>query len=166
MKKNIKEKKQETIDEIINNINNSPSIVFFEYSGLSVFELTKLRKLLKENDAQFKIYKNSLTKRALSALEIDLEKHLVGPKAMAFGNDPISPIKILANFSKKHKRGQLKVGYVEGQVVLQDKLTKFANIPSREGLLTMLAAGLIEKVRDLSICLDLYAKKLEKQEEV
>ena len=56
---------------------------------------------------------------------------------------------------------ELKAGIVEGKVVAADELSAYAAIPSREGLLTMLAAGLMGTVKDLSICLDLYAKQKE-----
>lgn len=162
MKKNIKVVKQETIDEIVENVKKSPSVVFFEYSGLTVTELTELRQKLKETDSQFKVYKNTLTKRALGSLEIDLDEQLVGPKAMAFGADAIAPIKVLSEFAKKHKSLSMKTGLVEGKTVDFEELNELAKIPSREGLLTMLAGGLIGTVRDLSICLDLHAQNLEK----
>ena len=162
MKKNVKEVKQDIIEEIVTNVKRSPSIVFFEYSGLTVTELTELRKKLRESDSEFKVYKNTLARRALDSLEIDLKDHLVGPKAKAYGKDANAPIKILSDFSKKHKLLEMKVGLVEGEIVDYEKLTELAKIPSREGLLTMLAGGLMGTVRDLSICLDLHMQNLEK----
>ena len=68
------EQKQGVIKEIIDNFKNSESVVFFEYSGLNVADMTQLRKSLRENNADMKIYKNTLTKRALVQLNFDLEK--------------------------------------------------------------------------------------------
>ena len=87
---------------------------------------------------------------------------LKGPKAVAFGTDAVAPIKVLSDFAKKHPALELKVGIVEGEIADEAKLKELSTIPSREGLLTMLAGGLMGTVRDLSICLDLYSEGLEK----
>ena len=153
--------KKDVVEEIKNNAQESSSVVFFEYAGLSVAEMKELRKILRENDSDVKVYKNTLTKLALESLDIDLNEHMVGPKAMAFSKDQIAPIKVLYDFAKKHKSLELKVGYVDGEVVNHEKLTKLAQIPSREVLLTMLAGGMIGVVKDLSIALDLHSQNLE-----
>ena len=126
-------------------------------------ETNALRRLLRESESDFKIYKNTLVKRAFDTLDINLDEHLEGPKAMAFGSDAVAPIKALSDFAKKHPALVLKVGIVEGEVADEAKLKELSAIPSREGLLTMLAGGLMGTVRDLSISLDLYAKELEEK---
>ena len=154
--------KKKKIEEIKNNAKESSSVVFFEYAGLSVAEMKELRKILRENDSDVKVYKNTLTKRALDELEINLEEHMVGPKAMAFSKDQVAPIKVLYDFGKKHEALELKVGYVDGEIVDKDKLTKLAQIPSREVLLTMLAKGMMGVVREFTVALDLHSQNLEK----
>ena len=156
------EKKQEVVNEIASKLKDSASYVLFEYRGLTVSETNELRRALRESDSEFKVYKNTLTKRALESINIDLNEHLNGPKAIAFGKDEIAPVKILSDFAKKHKALEIKAGVVNGDVVDSAKLAELASIPSREGLLTMLAGGLMGTVRDLSICLDLYSEQLEK----
>lgn len=156
------EKKSEIVNEIVDKMKNSSSYVLFEYRGLTVAETDELRKKLRESDAEFKIYKNTLTKRALDTLKIDIDEHLNGPKAIAFGKDAVAPVKTLADFAKKHKALEIKVGVIDGTVTDQKTLNELATIPSREALLTMLAGGLMGVVRDLSIGLDLYSQKLEK----
>ena len=99
--------------------------------------------------------------RAFKDLKIDVEEHLQGSSALAFGNDAVAPIKVLSEFAKDHDVVTLKVGVVDGEISDQEKLAKLATIPSREGLLTMLAAGMMGIPKDLSICLDLYAKQKE-----
>ncbi|MBP3766402.1 MAG: 50S ribosomal protein L10 [Bacilli bacterium] len=157
------EKKQEVVNEIASKLKDSASYVLFEYRGLTVSETNELRRALRESDSEFKVYKNTLTKRALESINIDLNEHLNGPKAIAFGKDEIAPVKILSDFAKKHKALEIKAGVVNGDVVDSAKLAELASIPSREGLLTMLAGGLMGTVRDLSICLDLYGKQLEEK---
>jgi len=156
------EQKEQVVNEIESKMKNAASYVFFEYRGLTVGETNELRRKLRESDSEFKIYKNTLAKRALDRININIDEHLNGPKAIAFGSDAVAPIKVLTEFAKDHKALEIKVGVVDGEVADQQTLASLAAIPSREGLLTMLAGGLIGVVRDLSICLDLYSQDLEK----
>lgn len=160
----ILDKKQEIINEIADKTKNSNSVILFEYQGLTVEDTNNLRRTLKENDSEFKIYKNTLVKRAFDSLKIDLDEELKGPKAIAFSEDAIAPIKVLYDFAKKNDSLVVKTGLVDGEITDEEKLRQLSTIPSREGLLTMLAGGLIGTVRDLAICLDLRAQDLEKEE--
>ena len=155
-------KKQETVNEITNKVKESSSTVLFEYHGLTVNETMELRRKLKEAGSEYKVYKNTLVKRALDSLNIDMDSELNGPKAIAFGTDAVAPIKVLSDFAKDHPALVVKIGYVDGQIADTNMLKQLANIPSRDTLLTMLASGLMGVVKDLSICLDLYSKDLEK----
>ena len=155
-------KKQETVNEITNKVKESSSTVLFEYHGLTVNETMELRRKLKEAGSEYKVYKNTLVKRALDSLNIDMDPELNGPKAIAFGTDAVAPIKVLNDFAKDHPALVMKIGYVDGQIADTNMLKQLASIPSRDGLLTMLASGLMGVVKDLSICLDLYSKDLEK----
>ena len=154
-------KKQVIIDEIKENINNSNGVVFFDYRGISDSEAKELRKALRENNACYKVYKNTLMARALKDLNISIDEHLVGPSALAFSSDEIAPIKVLSKFAESHPAVVLKVGIVDKEVTDKSKLASLATIPSREGLLTMLAGAMIGIPKDLSICLDLYSKQKE-----
>lgn len=155
------EKKQSIVKEIADKVSESSSVILFEYDNMSVAEMTKLRRELKANDAELKVYKNTLTKRAIDSLKLDLGEHLNGPKAIAFGKDEVTPVKILNEFSKKCPALELKVGIIEGKVADLDTLKKYAAIPSREVLLTQVASGLIGTVRNLAIALDLLAQQKE-----
>ena len=159
----ILEKKQAVIDEIANHAKESNAFILFEYQGLTVADMTELRRKLRESDSDLKIYKNTLTKRALDSLNIDLGDELNGPKAVAFGPDMIVPIKVLNEFAKTHEALQLKIGIVDGEVTDLDTLKKLAAIPSREGLLTMFASGLLQYQKEFAIGVDLYRQKLEEE---
>ena len=158
----ILEKKQNIIDEIINNVKESSSFIFLDNTGLTVSETMELRRKLKESNSQLKVYKNTLVARALKDLNIDLEDELNGPKVVAFGKDIIEPIKAVSEFSKTHENLVIKVGIVDGKITGIDELKKLATIPSREGLLTMFASGLLAIPRDFAICLNLHSENLEK----
>ncbi len=156
-------KKQEIIDEIKDRVQNSSSVILFDYRGITDNDAKALRVKLRENDSDYKVYKNTLMARALSDLNIDIDASLVGPSAMAFGKDQISAVKVLSDFAKSNEALVLKVGIIDGEVSDKQKLDALASIPSREGLLTMLAGGMMGIARDLSICLDLYAKQKEEK---
>lgn len=159
--KKILEQKQTVIDEIKMRTENAKTIVLFDYRGISDSEAKELRIKLKESNSDYKVYKNTLMARAFNDLGIDLNEGLTGPSAFAFGDDQIAPIKVLSDFAKEHPALVLKVGIVDGEKADQAKLAEYATLPSRDGLLTMLAGGMIGLVKDLSICLDLYSQQKE-----
>jgi len=159
----ILEQKQQVIDEIKEKIEKSNGVVLFDYRGLLDSEIKELKRALRDAGSEYKVYKNTLMHRALSDLKIDIDEFLNGPSALAFSEDQIAPIKVLANFMKKHKAITLKVGLVDNQVTSSEELEKLSTIPSREGLLTMLAGGMLQIPKDLAICLDLYSKQLEEK---
>ena len=156
------ERKKEVVNEIASKVKESSSVILFEYRGLSVSEMTELRKNLRNNDSDVKVYKNTLADRALASCNYDLKEHFNGPKAMAFSSDAIAPLKVLYDFAKKHPALEIKAGIIDGDITEIDTLTKLATLPSRQELLTMLASGLMGTVRDLSIGLNLYSENLEK----
>lgn len=157
----ILEQKQLVIDEIKEKVEKSNGVVLFDYRGLTDAEIKELKHALKDVNSEYKVYKNTLIQRALNDLNIDINEYLNGPSAVAFSEDQIAPIKVLANFMKKHKAVTLKVGLVDGNKTTEEELQQLATIPSREGLLTMLAGGMLAIPKDLAICLDLYSKQLE-----
>ena len=153
--------KQTVIDEIKERAQNAKTIVLFDYRGITDSEAKELRCKLRESNSDYKVYKNTLMARAFNDLGIDLNDSLNGPSAFAYGEDQIAPIKTLSEFAKDHPALVLKVGIVDGEKADQAKLAEYATLPSREGLLTMLAGGMIGIARDLSICLDLYSQQKE-----
>ena len=157
----ILQKKQEIVGEIKNHAENSSSIVLFDYRGMTDAEAKELRIKLREVNADYKVYKNTLMSIAFKDLNIGVQEFLTGPSALAYSDDQIAPIKILSDFAKEHPSLILKVGVVDGEIADAAKLAEYATIPSRDGLLTMLAGGMIGLVRDLSICLDLYSQQKE-----
>ena len=159
--KNINAKKA-IVDEIKKKIDASESVILFTYQGLTVSDLSSLRIKLKECDSDLKVYKNTLVKRALDDKNISFDGFLEGPNAILFGKELLEPIKILSDFAKNNKQVEIKIGIISGDVAGLDTIKEYASIPSREGLLTMLAGGMIQYVKDLSIALNLYAENLEK----
>ena len=158
------ELKKNVVSEIRDKISNASSTIFFDYRGLTDEQIFELRRKLKETNAEMKVYKNTLTKRALDELKFEMEECTVGPSALVFGEDQIGPIKILTEYAKEHDVLKVKGGIVDGKVTSMDVLNKLSTIPGRQALLTMLAGGMIGLVKDLSISLNLYAEKLKEEE--
>ena len=154
--------KKEVVREIVDKVKNSESVIVFQYQGLTVADVSELRKLLKPVEAEVKVYKNTLLKRALDEVNVDLTDFLEGPNAVLFGKNLLEPIKVISEFAKKHDKLDIRVGIISGEKADLETIKEYADIPSREGLLTMLAGGMIQYVRDLAIGLNLYAEQLEK----
>ena len=153
--------KKEIVAEITDKIKNSESVILFQYQGLTVADISSLRNKLRDVNAEVKIYKNTLLKRALDDLKLNLDGFLEGPNAILFGKDLLEPIKVIADFARDNEKLDIRVGIISGDVANIDTIREYASIPSRDGLLTMLAGGMIQYVRDLAIGLNLYDEKLE-----
>ena len=143
MNQTVLQAKQEIVSEISNKIKESDSTVIVEYRGLSVAEVTELRRNLRQEDVEMKVYKNTLVRRAIDELGFnDLENDLTGPNAFAFSKDATAPARVLAKFAKKHKALVLKSGIVEGKAVGVDTIKELSLLPNREGMLSMLLSCL------------------------
>ena len=158
----ILEQKKAVVEEIKNKLDNSKTFLLIDYRGLTVSEITELRRSLREMGSDIKVYKNTLMNLALKDKNIKLDDFMEGPNAYLFSSDIIEPIKVVSKFAKEHPALEIRAGYIDSEVVDTNVIKKYAEIPSMEGLLTMFAGGLIEHLRNLSIGLNLYAEKLEK----
>ena len=153
--------KDAIVKRITESVKNSEAVILFSYQGSTVADLSEIRKELRNSGSELKIFKNTLTKRALNELNINLDEYLEGPNAIIFGKDLLEPIKIISKFAKDHKNLEIRVGIISGDVADVNVINEYASIPSMEGLLTMLAGGMIEHVKNLSIALNLYAEQIE-----
>lgn len=160
----ILEGKKKVVEEIVGKLKKSESVIIFQYQGMTVEEISSLRKELKTVNAEVKVYKNTLLKRAADELNINLDAFLEGPNAILFGESLLEPIKIVSEFAKKNDKMDIRVGVISGNVADVSVINEYASIPSREGLLTMLAGGMMQYVKDLAIGLNLYAEQKEGNE--
>jgi large subunit ribosomal protein L10 len=161
------ERKKEQVKAIVERMNEAKSFVIVDYSGLTVEQVTKLRRELRDNACEMAVIKNNITKRAAEELGFtELSENLVGPNAVAFSfEDSVSAAKIVYDFAKENKQLELKVGVVDGEYMNHDNIEVIATIPSRETLLTMFAAGILQPIKEVAIGLDLMAQNLENSEE-
>ena len=160
--KRILEQKQAVVKEIADKLDNAKTFLLLNYQGLTVSEIAELRNGLRDVNSDIKVYKNTLMNLALKKKNIALNDYMSGPNAYLFSDSIIEPIKVVSKFAKEHPALEVRVGYIENEIVDTKVINEYATIPSMEGLLTMFAGGLIEHVKNLSIGLNLYAEKLEK----
>lgn len=159
------ETKQQVVTEIADKLRASKSTIVVDYRGLTVSEATELRKQLREAGVEFKVYKNSLTRRAAESAEMaELNEFLTGPNAIAFSNeDVVAPAKVLNDFAKDHEALEIKAGVIEGKLVTLDEVKAIATLPSREGLLSMLLSVLQAPIRNLALATKAVAGQKEEQ---
>lgn len=160
MNQAIIDSKKLVVSEIASKMKENDSTVVVEYRGLSVSEVTELRRELRKENVEMKVYKNSLAQRAASEVGAEeLTNDLVGPNALVFGPDAVAPARILAEFAKKHEKLVLKSGIVEGKVVGVETIKELAGLPNREGMLSMLLSCLQSPIRSFACVVKAVADK-------
>ena len=143
MNKDILAQKEADVITLSEKMEAASSVVLVEYRGLSVKEVTELRRALREEDVEFKVYRNAIARRAAEKLGYDdFSKTLVGPNALAFGKDPVAPARVLAKFAKDHENLVLKTGIVDGKMVDEDVIKQLSSLPDKEGMLARFASTL------------------------
>ncbi len=159
------EMKKQVVAEIIEKFKGAESVVVCSYSGLTVEQVTELRKQCRENDVHYCVLKNRLVARALKELNIAGLDHLLeGPNAFVFGEKDVTAApKIIANFIDKNKLTSLQIrGGLMGTEQLDVAAIKnLAATPSREELLATLVGCLQSPVSGLVAVLDQIAEKKE-----
>ncbi|NQX64297.1 50S ribosomal protein L10 [Paenibacillus qinlingensis] len=155
--------KEQAVAEVTEKFKASASTIIADYRGLNVAQVTQLRKSLREAGIEFVVLKNSLARRASANAELSaLDEFLTGPTAIAFSKDDlVAPAKILTEFAKKNDKLSVKGGVVEGRVVGYDQIKALAELPSRDGLLSMLLSVLQAPVRNFALAVKAVAEKKE-----
>jgi large subunit ribosomal protein L10 len=131
------------VTEIADKFRNSSAAVVTEYSGLSVSQLTSLRRAL-GTGTSYRVAKNTLVKRAAEVAEVEgLDSLFLGPTAIAFvEGEPVDAAKALRDFAKEHKGLVIKGGYMDGRPLTVAEVEKIADLDSREVLLAKLAGAM------------------------
>ncbi|MDR6226973.1 50S ribosomal protein L10 [Desmospora profundinema] len=157
------EQKKQVVAAIVEKLESSKTTVLTDYRGLTVAEMNELRKRLREAGVEYQVLKNTMTRRATAETNYsELDEHLVGPTAIAFSTDDVvAPAKVLHQFAKDHKNLEIKAGIVEGRVVGVDELKALADLPSREGLLSMLLSVLQAPMRNFALAVKAVSDKEE-----
>ena len=158
-------KKAAIVDEVTEKFSAAASAVIVDYRGLTVEQVTDLRKQLRDANVEMKVIKNSILVRAAEKAGLNgLEEVFSGPTAVACSNeDVVAPAKIIDEFAKTADKLEIKGGIIEGKVASIEEITALAKLPNRDGLLSMLLSVLQAPVRNVAYAVKAVA---EKEEEV
>ena len=156
-------KKETLVQAAAEKFESAASVVIVDYRGLTVEEVTNLRKQLRDAGVEMKVIKNSILSRAAKKVGLDgLDEVFTGPTAVAFSNDDVvAPAKIIDEFAKDAKALKIKGGVIEGKVSSVEQITALAKLPNREGLLSMLLSVLQAPVRNVAYAVKAVAEKNE-----
>jgi len=134
--------KQEVVEELTEKLSRSSGAILLDYRGLSVTQMSDLRRKLGEANAEFHVVKNTLLRIAANANNQDFGNLLEGPSAIGilFG-DPVAPAKVFSDYLAEHRNVALKGGVLEGRPLAVAQVEALAKIPPREVLLAQLLAG-------------------------
>ena len=136
--------KSKVVEGLKEKISRSKLLVLSDYLGFSVKEMTQLRKLLRAENSELKVIKNTLVERAVKESGLgELQGHLKGPTAVILGyQDTVAPLKVLVKFIKDAEKGTIRIGVLEKKVFSRGDLTAISKLPSREVLLAKVVGSL------------------------
>ena len=126
--------KSEKISQMKEKIEKAKVAIFNDYKGLSVEEITKLRRSIQKEDGDYMVTKNTLAKIAVKGTEYEvLADSLTGPVAIAFGfDDQVAPAKALAKFIKETKKGEILAAAMDGKLLSASEAKALATLPSKQ----------------------------------
>ena len=159
-------KKAEAVKNVNEMLTNAETAIVVDYRGLTVAEVTDLRKQLRDAGIKMMVIKNKILERAVEGTDYeDLKSTFVGPTAVALSDeDAIAPAKILKKFADDHEALEIKGGFIEKKVQTLDKINEYATLPSREDLLSMLASALQDPMRKIARAVKAVADKKSEEE--
>ena len=159
----ILKQKEEEVNALVEKIKNAKIVLLTDYRGITVSDVTDLRTEVRKTNAEYRVIKNNITRRAFAKCGIEgLDEALVGPTAVIIGEeDYLGAAKAIYNFVKENDFYQIKGGIVEGKVMTAEEIITLAKLPSRETLLGMLAGALLGNITKLAVALDQVRSKQE-----
>ena len=155
------ELKQPIVEEIKASLDGAKGVVLVDHRGLTVEQDTVLRKSLREAGVTYKVYKNTLVKRAIEGTEFESLKDLLeGPSAIAISkSEATTPASIICKFAKTAEALEVKAGVVEGNVYDAAGINELSKVPSREELLSKLLGSLQSPITNLARVLNQIAEQ-------
>ncbi len=154
--------KEAEVAEIQEKIEKSQSVMFLDYRGLNVAEVTELRNKMRAAGVEYKVIKNTMIRRAAEKAGIEgLDDVLEGPTAVAFGYaDPVAPAKILVDFIEDTKKTNLKGGVLAGKAMSEAEIKNLASLPSKEELIAKMLGSLNAPITGLVMALSCIPRNL------
>jgi large subunit ribosomal protein L10 len=135
MKQQLQEK-ADRVEELRETLRKASSLVLADFRGVTVEQISGLRKEMRKASCTYRVVKNTLVKRAIAGTALEeLSRHFKGPTAIAFSyDDPVAPAKILDKFAEDVKNFQLKAGYLEGEVLNAAGVKSLATMKGKDEL--------------------------------
>jgi len=162
MKEATIKKKIQQVETLANKFKESKSLVFVDYLGLTVAEVSKLRGDLFKEDCEMVVIKNNILRRAVKeAGHESLDEKLVGPNAVIISKDATNSSRIIYDFLKTNKKLKVRMGVVENKVVEEESLKVIAKLPNKEGMLSMLLSVLQAPIRKFACAIKAVAEQQE-----
>jgi large subunit ribosomal protein L10 len=144
------EQKKAVVAEVSEAISGAEAAVLAEYRGLTVAQMTELRRKAREAGVFLRVVKNTLARRAVDGSDFAcLQDAMVGPLAFAASTDPAAVAKVLDEFAKQNEQLIIKIGAMGGKVMSEAELKALAKLPSRDELLATVAATMNAPVQKL-----------------
>ena len=154
--------KYEMLEKVNASLEASKGFFVVDYRGLTVKEAQELRRALRESGAVMKVYKNNIVKIALEKAGLPtLEETLVGTCSYVFfGDDPVSPAKVLKEFARKNKKTEVIGGIADGAALDADQAKAYAELPSYDELMAQLVYVIAAPIRGLASIVNGPARSL------
>lgn len=165
---NPRPEKVAVVDEVVDKFQAADAVIITEYRGLTVRDLQDLRTSLREAGGEYRVYKNTLVKRATTSLDLELDEQLLGPTALTFvgqkadgtPGDVVTVAKALKSFAKANPLLVLKGGVLGDSLLDPAALSRLAEVAPREELLARLAGGMAAPMQNFASLLNAIPQKL------
>lgn len=153
--------KKQVVAKIVEDLKDRKSIVFVDYRGINVSEDTAMRHEFRENNVEYRVYKNRLLVRALQELGITGfdSKAFEGTTAVCFGDDEVAPARIFCSNADKINKMEVKFGIVNGTIMSKAQIEALSKIPSKEVLIAQLLGQLQAPISAFARVLNAIAEK-------
>lgn len=155
MKDEVLKAKQDVVQEIVEKLNRAQAMVLVDYRGLNVEQVTDLRNQYRQEQIDYKVYKNTMMRFALKEAGIDgMDEYLTGPNAVAFSfEDPVAAAKVSQKYAKGNDKLVIKAGVVDGKVIDKTGVEALAKLPPKEVLVAQVLGTLNAPITGLATAL-------------
>ncbi len=148
-------KKEQYVKEFKAKLEKAKVVILSSVEGVTVDQMTLVRKNLRQNGDEMRVVKNTLLRRAFHDMKMEgLEKFMTGSTAVIFGySDPVAPVKTLFDFAEKAQKFQFKAGLLGDSMLTVKQLESLSKLPGRTQLLSMLLSTMVGPIRNMvSVC--------------
>ena len=153
-------KKQNEVNTVVELMKDAGSLLFVDYLGLTVAEVSELRTKLHAENCQMKVIKNNILRRATQEVGYEVPgENFVGPSAAIFSQDEVTGAKIAYGFAKGHQKFTVKGGIVDSKPMTAEELKVLSTLPNKEGMISMLLSVMQAPIRSLACVIKAVSEK-------